>query len=475
MQIPLTRGKKTNIKAQYSDALMENMIVNADPVLGGSGYVSNHAGLSLVDELTDSEGSRGGVYNDRFNVGFRVIGNTLFSTSDDGKIRRVVGNIEGKGQVAMPFSFNTQAVVTQQGQVYLYDQTNGFRQITDKDLGAVFDGTWIDGYYFFVDEESPIVTDILAEDSIRQLNYGSAEIEPDPIRGCGKWRNFAVVFGSSTMEFYENTGGTNFPFQRIESYTIYVGIVGTHAKTKLPNDTGFIVLGSSRNETISFYFAVNGMAESISTKSIDRIIEEYSEEELKDSKLEYARIDDKEYIYAHLPKHTLLYDITTSKALGYKQWSIIKTGWCVQDDFKGYWQGINALKAPALNNYTFANRNNGKIGLVDSNDCEQFKEQQEHIVFSPLVRSPKPFTVNKLQVQFLNGNNSIAREESVFMSTTEDGRSFSIENSFFVGKRGGRWDQVIWRRLGLYNNWFGVKLRYVGKTNINISILEVNE
>ena len=475
MQIPLINGKKTNIKAKFNDALLENVIVNVDAVLGAEGYLTNHQGLKLVDDYDAEGSSRGGVYNERLGYGFRVIGNYLYTLEQDGKIKKRLGEIKGEGQVSMPYSFQTQAVVTKQGFVYLYDEENGLQQIVDENLGSVFDGTWIDGVYFFVDKDSPVTTDILAENSIRALSFGSAEESPDPIRACDKWRQFAVVFGSSTIQFYQNTGDLPFAFQPIDSYTIYAGIVGTHAKAKLPNDAGFILLGSSSNEPVTFLYAVNGRAESISTKTVDRIVEKYSEEELESTKLEYVKIDDKEFIHVHLPKHTLLYDITASSKLGLRQWSILKTGWEVQHDFKGYWQAINAIKMPALNKYTFGNRDNAKITVVDEESCDQLGEQQEHIIYSPIIRSPKPYSINKLQVQFLNGNNAINRTESIFMSTTEDGRTYSIENSLIVGKRGARWDQVIWRCLGMYRNWFGVKLRYVGKTNINISVLEINE
>ncbi len=475
MQIPLTRGIKTSIESQYSDALLENMIVSADPVLGSQGYVSSHHGLKSISSPSIEGESRGGVYNDRFNLCFRVIGNQLVSTLNNGKIGSYLGVVEGEGQVSMPFSFNTQAVITQQGKMYLYDQDAGFREVTDKDLGDVFDGTWIDGYYFLVDSESPIVTDILAEDSIRQLNYGSAEIDPDPIRGCDKWRNFAVVFGSSTMEHYDNVGGTLFPFSRVESYTIYVGIVGTHAKAKLPNDEGFIILGGARNDTVSFHFAVNGSSKSISTKEVDRILAKYTENELSTSKLEYIKHEDQEFIYAHLPSHTLVYDITTSNKLGYYQWSVLKTGWCVQKDFKGYWQAINAVKMPFLNNYTFGNRNDSSISELDSSTCDQYDEQQEHVIFTPLFRDSRPYSIDNLQPQITNGNNKISRDESLFLSATEDGRSFSTEVNERFGERGARWEQVIWRRLGLFRNWAGFRLRYIGKTNLTMSSLEVNK
>lgn len=475
MQIPLTRGNKTTLTSEFTDNLLENMIVRPDPVLDVNGYIDNHYGLELIGSSIPEGVSRGGVYNDRIGKGYRVIGDSFIELNSDGSFNRVLGNVAGSGQVTMPFSFNTQAIITQSGEFYLYDETSGFREVNDPDLGDVFDGTWIDGYYFMVDKESPIVTDILAEDSIRQLSYGSAEIDPDPIRGCDKWRNFATVFGSSTMEYYENVGGTNYPFQRVESYTIYVGIVGTRAKVKLPRDAGFIILGGSRNEKVSFHFAVNGSAENISTKTVDRILDTYTEEELSTAVLEHIRDEDQDFIYAHLPKHTLIYDILSSQKLGFRQWSILKTGWAVQSNFKGYWQGINPVKMPSINEYTWGNRNNPLLSKFTKENCEQLGEQQEHLTFTPIIRDSKPVTINELSPQTTNGNNKINRYESISIAATQDGRSYSKESFYQIGDRGARFDQIIWRRVGFYRNWFGYRLRYVGKTNITLASLRVNE
>lgn len=474
MQIPLTQGIKTDAQVQFVDALMENMIAEPDAVFGKKGYVTNFPGLKLVDDSVEGGYSRGGIYNDRFSQAYRVIGESLYSMKVDGSIDKNLGTIRGSRQVAMPFSFNTQAVITQGKGMYLYSPSSGLKEVTDPDLGSVIDGTWIDGYYFLVDRESPIVTDILAEDSIRQLNYGSAEIDPDPIIGCDKWRNFAVVFGSSTMEFYDNVGGTLFPFQRVESYTIYIGIVGTRAKVKLPNDAGFIVLGGARNEKVSFHFAVNGSSENISTKTVDRIIDSYSEDVLRDVLLEYVRDENQEYIYCHLPDKTLIYDITSSRELGFRQWSVIKTGLHTDSDYRGYWQGINAVKIPRINEYTFGCRHNGNVTAFDRQSPMQLGKQQEHILWSPLALINKA-DINAIQPQIVNGRNVINRDESVFLSTTEDGISYSKEVNNMFGERGARWDQLLWRRIGYFNNWMGCRIRYVGKTNLTLFNLEYNK
>lgn len=469
MIIPLTRGKKTNANAQYVDSLMENFTVTIESTPQADGYLSTHKGLLLVDTIDGK--SRGAVWNDRFNMGFRVNGNRLWSINSSGEAVDNIGFIGGSGYVSMPFSFNTQAVITQNGRMYLYSLTDGFREITDPDLGAIFDGTWIDGYYFMVDSESPVVTDLLAENSIRPLNYGSAEIEPDPIRGCSKWRNFGVVFGSTTMEFYENVGGTNFPFQRIESYTIYVGIVGRDAKCKLPEDKGFIILGGGKDKLVDFMFAVNGSARSISNNEVKNILKSYTEEELSTAKLEYVLYNSNDVVYAHLPRHTLMYDFTSSSALQNAQWSIIKTGWANQNNNKGYWQAVNVVKLPS-NNYSWGNRDNGKFYVYDEATPMQDGEQQEHICYSPLMRVKG--SISKFQPQTISGNAAIGRDESCFLSATQDGQSYSDEAALDIADRGERLKQIIWRALGFYRNWFGFKLRYVGKTTLTLSGAEIN-
>src|SRR5690606_23720170 len=60
--------------------------------------------------------------------------------------------------------------------------------------------------------------------------------------------------------------------------------------------------------------------QNISTKEIDSIIDGYSDFELSRMKIEYRDTRDQALVICHLPRNTLVYDITLSKALGSHIW-----------------------------------------------------------------------------------------------------------------------------------------------------------
>ena len=204
VMLNLIKGDKTSVDTDYRDALPVNMYGVIRDILGAQGYMLCYPGLTSF--TTGGGIDRGGNYNDRFDAHFRVSGPSLIEIDTDGTVS-TLGGVIGTSQAAMPYSFNTQAVIAD-GRMFLYDATSGFRQITDGDLGNPIDGVWVDGYYFMTDGEYIYHTDITDEESIDPLKYATAEFMPDPSLGVAKTQdNLVLVFGrySISIEISEDT------------------------------------------------------------------------------------------------------------------------------------------------------------------------------------------------------------------------------------------------------------------------------
>jgi len=225
--LPLIKGDKVDTNVDYRDALPVNMYAVQREILGAKGYMLCFPGLTQVATAIGVD--RGAVFNDRFTKHYRVSGGQLVDVDAAGVVTSL-GAISGSAQCAMPFSFNTQCVITD-GNMYLYDATSGFRQVTDPELGSPLDATWVNGYYFLTDGEYIYHTDISNEESIDPLKFATAEFMPDKSLAVGKTTdNKVIVFGRHSIEYFVDSANANFAFSRIETRAQKIGVVATHAK-----------------------------------------------------------------------------------------------------------------------------------------------------------------------------------------------------------------------------------------------------
>jgi hypothetical protein len=124
--INLVKGDKTSIDTDYRDALPVNMYAVERSILGADGYMICYPGLTQY--ATGLGRDRGGVFNDRFKEHYRVSGSSFIRVDADGTVTNL-GTVTGSLQAAMPYSFNTQAIIAD-GKMFLYDETT-FSEVTD--------------------------------------------------------------------------------------------------------------------------------------------------------------------------------------------------------------------------------------------------------------------------------------------------------------------------------------------------------
>ena len=115
IDIPFNRGLVTdNNEGDWLDSLPVNMIAVPKPVLNAGGYMRNWFG-SNIRYATDLP-ARGAILNDVMNIPFRVQGTKLVND----KTGQVLADVGGRGFASMPFSRNTQAIVSD-GRLQFWD------------------------------------------------------------------------------------------------------------------------------------------------------------------------------------------------------------------------------------------------------------------------------------------------------------------------------------------------------------------
>lgn len=461
-QLPLMKGVGKDFRnADYIDYLPVNMLATPKEVLSSNGYLRSFPGVTKISDVAGT--SRGAEYNTSQNAVYRVMGGKLY------KGGLAVGDVTGSFRVSMAHGRTSQAVCVG-GQIveYRYDGTtrtilnwpvsSGYTQY---DLGSARDVTRLRGRYAWAKDgsDSWFITD-LQDESHPDRNAGEyrAESQPDGIIGIGTWRDFVVCFGSTTTEFFSLTGASAAGaalYVANPAYMVPKGIAGTHCKCVFMD--AYAIVSNPATGAPSVYIIDSGRATPIATASIEKIIREYTADELSTAVMESLRFDSHELLLIHLPRHVLAYDGTASQ--NGPQWFILKTG--LYDDV---YRAIDFMYEE--NSITCGDKLEAVKGALQFDISSQYEKQQEHLLFTPLFKADNA-RVFDFEVESSTGVAQYA--DRLFLSATTDGINYGREqmieqNAPFVYDK-----RVIWKRVGRIRKNVGFKIRVITKSPVTLS------
>lgn len=461
--VPLTliKGDIHDSNVDYNDNLPVNMYAVYRKIHGADGYMIGYPGLTSFG--TGLGIDRGGIYNERHEAQYRVSGARFISVASDGTVTDL-GELSGNKQAAMPYSFNTQAVIVD-NRMWLYDETT-LNEVIDADLGDPIDGVWVNGYYFLTDGEYIFHTDIDDETAIDPLKFATAEFMPDKSLGLLKTQdNKVAVFGRYTIEYFTDTAQANFAFTRIESRAQKIGIVATHAKCELAGN--FYITGGPKEEDVGVYKTRASSSQKMSTRQVDKIIGAYTEPELADMRMECRFEKNIIFILIHLPNETLVFNESIAGALGVESaWTILKTN--ITNDLN--YRGINVVFDPRNSKWICGDKSSTNIGEVDSSVVTHYGEMVEWLLYTPFI-ALESFSVDEIEIQTIPGFSNAL--ESIAISATRDGVTFGTEYWEDYGELGNYNTRYIVRRLGYVGEWVGFKFRGASLYKMAFSILKV--
>ena len=461
-QLPLMKGLGKNFKnADYIDYLPVNLLATPKEVLNASGYLRSFPGIEKRGDVNGV--SRGAQYNTSQAAVYRVCGGKLYRGDTE------VGSVAGTNRVPLAHSRTSQAAVVS-GQVvqYLYDGT--VKTVTNwpvssgntqYELGNAGDICFSRGNYAWskVGTDSWFISDL--EDESHPDKYSAqyrAESQPDGIVGMGVWRDMVVTFGSTTIEYFAltgNSGAGQAVYVANPAYMVPKGIAGMFCKTNYLE--AFAVISNPATGAPSVYLVDSGQAKSIATATIEKILRDYTADELASGVMESVRFDSHELLIIHLPRHVLVYDAAASQ--NGPQWSILKTG--LYDDV---YRGIDFLYEG--NQITCGDKLESVTGQLRFDISSQFDKQQEHLLFTPLFRADNARCFD-FEIESSTGAAQYA--DRLFLSATTDGINYGREqmieqNSPFVYDK-----RVIWKVLGRIRRLIGFKIRVITKSPVTLS------
>lgn len=461
-QVPIIRGEKAVNSTDYLDKLPKNMIAVAKEVRGAAGYLISADGL--VSYATGAGLDRGGFYNDRQGILYRVSGNRLIKVSSGGVVS-TIGDIAPSGQASLTYSFNNQMVVTG-GNAYLSDGST-VTQITDPDLGSPLDVCWIDGYFFYTDGEFIYHSLITDESQVDPLQFATAEFMPDGTLGVMQTQdNLVMVLGRYSIEYFINQANPQFAFSRIVQKSIKGGICGTHCKTELAGNV--FILGGRRDESPAIHVVNAGSLSKLSTQTVDRIISSYTEAELATAVLE-GRTDERDtLLIVRLPNHTLVLNVGAMQQVGIQNaWTTFSYG--IDGD---KWLGANGVFDPRINKWTYGSAYDSGLFLLDKATGQQNGSASEYEFSTPLIPLGK-VRIGTIELNTIPGFN--LETVRIFMAVSTQGVFDGMEYSEVYATPLGYGDDFIIRRsVGFVSREFTLNFRCVSKDKINVSNLVIN-
>ena len=439
MQISILQGAYTSTSPDFRVSYPVNMCPIAQGNGISAGYLRPGEGIDTV--ATGPGVDRGGIT--WLGVHYRVMGGQFVHVDENGSITQL-GAIAGTAPCIFDYGFD-RLVIAGGGNLYYWDG-GALNRVTDPDLGVVHDVVWVDGYFMTTDGASLVVTELNDPTAVNPLKYGSSEADPDPVLGLFKIRNEVYALNRHTIELFSNTGGSGFPFQRVEGAQVMKGVVGTNMATILQDVMAFV--GSGRNESIGVHVATNGQSQKISTEEIDRILSEYSEDDLADGLCESRLVDGRTLLYIHLPDMCLVYDATASKAFENQIWYTL-TSTTTLLGFQKYQARGFVL---AHGKWWAGDPTSYKLGRMTTEHANHHGVRVRWEFGTQIVyNAGKGAIVFGLELSCLTGRATSDAQVSTSYST--DGITWSQPKFCRVGAYGDRLKRIQWLQNGHMRNW----------------------
>jgi len=457
MQIPILSGIYTDSKADYRIAYPRNM----KPVVKETGISTGY--LRPVDGIVETGvgpgRSRGAInWNGEH---YRVMGSKLCRVEQNGTVVEL-GDVGDDGkQVTLTYSFERLAIASNGNLFYLTD--NVLAQVTDSDLGVAVDVVWIDGYFMTTDGEFLVVTELGDPFAVNPLKYGSSEIDPDPVVALVKQRNEIYAVNRYTIEVFDNLGGANFPFGRIEGAQVQRGAFGTHCA--IAYESGIAFLGSGVGESPGVFIAGRGSSQKVSTREVDDTLAEYTEAQLSDAVLEVVNDRSNALLWVRLPDQTLVFDLTTTSGVGRPVWYVMTSG---EDQ---PYRGIDVIWC--YDNWQVGDLQTFAVGITDDTISTHFGSVVEWEVSTAIVYGEGRGAIfHSLELVGLPGRVAFGEDAYISTSYSTDGRTWSQERPLFIGQRGDRGRRLMWRRQGNMRNYRIQRFRGDSRAYLAIARLE---
>jgi len=405
-----------------------------DPKARAKGVLRGAPGLKLFKALGGSFGSRG--WHNCEGTLFVVNGTTLYEIQPDSSaIAR--GTVTGTGPVDMEHNQiaggNELAIFTGSDGFVWNTYAKTFVQITDDAFPGGFSAGYIDSYICAVEPLGRywFTSDLANATSYDGTNRYSAESAPDAILGLLVSHSQVWVFGSRTIEQFQDTGANDITFQTNKGSVIEKGAAGRYCFARMDNTIYWL-----GNDGIVYSAAGGTAAVRVSTHAVEQDIDGRDLANVK----AFVWIDrGHSVLYLDFPDgHTWGFD--ASAGLWHRRQSHGLTRWRVNDiiAWNGGWYGTD-----------FANGNIYKI------DWDEYTENGEPLVAmrrtSYLSSNQNRVKNSAVELVMDTGHGPVDGESCVNLRYSDDnGYTWSNYRQILLNDISNRGFRVRFTRLGSF-------------------------
>ena len=331
---------------------------------------------------------------------------------------------------------------------WVYTVAGGLVQISDSDFdGPVSCVTFMDGYFIYAKANSNkwFISDLRDGLAYNALDFASAESDPDPIVVIAPLNGLLYVFGSRTVEPYQNVAsGSGFPFERISSGIQQKGCLAPHSMVEV--NGALVWVGTGENERPAIYITNGSLPQKLSPASVDNLIYE-----------------------GGIDLATAAFVIRWSeRGHTFVSFTVPGITTIVYDSITGLWhrrQSLDRFLDPqpwrvtamvdAYSVILVADELSGIIGLMSENIYYEYGEEIRGYFTLPAIEADgKPFTLNQVQTLMETGTNPLNGQGNlpiVRMSVSYDGgKLYAPEISRAMGLTGHYYQPIEWSQLGRY-------------------------
>lgn len=386
---------------------------------------------------------------------YRVSGTTLYSISKD-LVVTSIGTIASTEIVSFANNGTYLVLCVPGGNSYTYNtDTSTLAQITNFNFIVSDSVSFVDGRFVFTATNGAIffISDLNDPTSYDALNFGTAEASPDKIVAGVINHNELFIFGTNTVEGYQNAGISGFPFVRIPGALIEKGL---HARNgTLVFDNTIMFIGGGFNESTAIWrITSSSSAQKVSTNAIDQVIQSFTADEISDLAFSTTYSKDGSFFAVftfksvgdRIPAKTLVYNATSSAMAGFPVWHEQRSG-----EDEGRW-AVGSIALAYGRHYVSNYTSGALLGYLDNETYTDFGESDgivREVITQPFAQENKSVFYSSLEITMETGvglTTGQGVDPQIRMSYSDDGgRIWSNETSRTMGKIGEYRRRVLWR------------------------------
>jgi hypothetical protein len=363
---------------------------------------------------------------------FAISGTKLYEIDENGT-ETELGDI-GTISTNLDIDSNGSAlVVVNQPDAYYWDGAT-FGQITDADFtsrGAA-DVEFVDSWLLFREPDSGRMfgSDLGSATSFDALNFVTAEGFPDDLVGMKVDHRQVLLFGSETVELWENTGIAGFPFERSINGLIEIGCLNGRTIAKQDNSV--------------FWLADDYTVRRLEGTTPQRVSSHAVEQSIVNATIAagkaYAYSQDGHLFYViTFPEVTWVYDATTGE-------------WHERQTYgQDFW--VATSHAQAYGREFVGNSTTNQVGYLDPNTYTDWDETiRVSWTYQPVYAESNLAFHDKLEIVLETGvglSTGQGSDPEIMLDYSNDGgQTWTALPNRSIGQVGRYDTRVIWSRLG---------------------------